>query len=155
MNSEKYSIDLSKVEEEILAIDEKIASLNRDKEIKIAVKNYILEYGIFTKDSSKNNFSTQGSFSTHTTINPIVENDGELKIGVSEFILNYLKEQQQAGTSNIINAYSKAKKKGYEVVRNNVSNALSRLKESNKIIVVEKNAFGSVFALKENEAKIA
>lgn len=53
--------------------------------------------------------------------------------GVSDFILNFLKDQNGSESRVIVEAYAKSVKKEPKQVYNNIANALSRLKSNGKL----------------------
>lgn len=117
MGSNIITLDISKLDNEIYAIEAQIAELNAKKAMKIELREYI----------KKNAISNQQEPVKHPE-NAFYEN-----MGISDFIVTYLKYYKDSDTKSIISAYCHLKNKKYDEVANNVSNALSRLKTAGEL----------------------
>lgn len=110
-------IDLTKIDIEIQHLEAQFIEIKKRLDDKRRLREYLLEA---SKDYSV------------TSSNEISLNDkGQFEI--SEFLLNYLKENGEAYTSDIIQAFADVTKKPFDLSRSNVSNALTRLKSNKKV----------------------
>lgn len=112
MSKNIVEIDLGDIDIEIQALQKKIDVLN-------GIKDYATQRGVSPIATPSNSASTQAP-------------PGKL-IGVSEFILNHLKQYGKVDTKSIIMGFAFHLQKDYAEVSGNVSNALSRLKTDGKI----------------------
>lgn len=132
-NQNIIPLDLNRLDADILSIDEKISSLQAQRAELVMVRNYI------TKLSP---IKEQPTFSFPSS-----------DVGISEFILTLL-EQGKLDTVQIAMEYGKSVGKNSEDVRNNVSNALSRLKDKDLIRRIPKGQGrkeGSIWELIKKE----
>jgi hypothetical protein len=154
MTSNIIKIDLAIVDREIDELREQIAKLNNELQIRVQLKNYatINSIGTFESNTKLNGVEKE-------TKENAIKNGGSSGVSnfrVSDFILKFLSGREAAESKDIILAYAEDQGKTYSEVRNNVSNALSRLKYGKKI---ESNNIegsnGRTYYLKENRAESA
>lgn len=123
MTENIVQVDLSKIDSEILALENEIAALNAKKAIKLGVKEFVLANAL-----PANGHAVQFKPTIDTTQYG----------GISEFIIAFLGNNPGCDTRAIINAYAAHTRKKYDDISNNISNALSRLKTMGKIRSEEK-----------------
>ena len=128
MTENIVQIDLAKIDIEISAIENEIAELEAKKSLKIGVKDFLLKNAISKNGGTK-------------TITQSIINGSVQYGGISEFIVKFLEGHPGADTRAVITAYATHMGKKYDDVSNNISNALSRLKDS-KIRGEEKDSGG-------------
>lgn len=119
-------IDLAKIDSDILAIESEISALEAKKALKLGVKEFLI-----------NNALPKNGHTVTTTLIATTAQYG----GISDFIVNFLASNPGVDTRAVITAYAAHTGKQYDDVSNNISNALSRLKD-NKIRGEEKQTGG-------------
>jgi len=118
MESTLVTLDISKLDNDILDIEKEISVLNTKKALKVELREYIKKNAIVNGTPQAN---------THP------DNAFDKNMGVSDFIMTYLKYYPASDTKSIITAYAIKKELKYDDVANNVSNALSRIKTAGRI----------------------
>lgn len=109
-------IDISKIDEEIVEHEKQIAKLQADIEFKKNLKNYAISNGI-----------------ANVNIRSKANSNDAPADGISYFITSYLKANGKSDTTDIRKAYADSVSKKSDDVKNNVANALSRLKIAGKV----------------------
>lgn len=107
-------VDRAKIDNEILDLRSQIDKLTEDLEVRLNLIKYI------------ESITVNGTLKKDNTDSP------KQNVGVSEFILSFLNDGGR-DTKDIINGYAAQTNSTYGKVSGNVSNALSRLKTSQKI----------------------
>lgn len=120
METNIVQIDLSKVDKDIKDIENHVLALQQELDLMRNLKKYAISISI-DKSNGLNGHSLPQATKT-----------------VSVFIIDFLKERGTSYTRDVITAYAEHQGRKYIDVRNNVSNALTRLKQSNKIHSREK-----------------
>jgi hypothetical protein len=116
MNSTIVSVDMSKIDREIQDYEKQITELQSAMEVLKTLKKYVLSPGV------------------NAATDPAIKHTTEIAAtGISEFIIAYLRIHGKSSAKDIALAYSVHVRRKYEEVRNNVSNALARLKVLTKI----------------------
>lgn len=127
------SIDLDQLEREI-------KTLRDELDLKVALRNYILE-------RYKSPISVIPKYYGGGQLEILTPDSALRQIGISDWIVNLLTDMGPRETKEIIEAYSSYLDKPYESVRNNVSNALTRLKDAGRIEQSEGEGRGSVWSV--------
>ena len=122
MTENIIQVDLSKIDSEILSIESEISALEAKKAKKLDVKDFLINNAL-----PKNG---------HTVAATVIATAAQYG-GISDFIVNFLGNNPGVDTRAVITAYASHTGKSYDDISNNISNALSRLKDT-KIRGVEK-----------------
>jgi hypothetical protein len=135
MTSNIIQVDIGPLDSEIKSIEDQIAGLEAALKIKRELRQYILEHGVSGTLSTKEN----GNGHTGTFVEKPFDFGPTLVIpanaSVSQFIVAYIKNRHKVQpdtvleTSDIVKAYAKHTNKEPVDIRNNVYNALNRLKD--------------------------
>lgn len=127
-------IDLTKLDEEISSIDRDIEMLVKKKNQKIDLREYI---------------KTISTPLPVPTFKAKTFSAVEQVLGISDFLVNYIKDNKDIETRLLVDAYSLYLGKPAKDVYNNVANALSRLKSQGRIdFKVNETARGEWYFIK-------
>ncbi|MBC9930001.1 hypothetical protein [Chitinophaga qingshengii] len=143
MDKKIVQIDLSKVDAEILEIDQElkelalsIKRLENERTEKVRFKEFIL--------------ANMDKYGKPLDIVPkITMSKG--KHDISDFVLNYLRKYGNVKVSSLIESYASDTGKDSNLARSNVSNALTRLKGSGKVENEKDDNGKSIWRLKKSE----
>jgi hypothetical protein len=115
-------IDISKIDPEVQEIEKKISELH----VQI---DELMDQIEFKKRLKKYALNLNGN---SMPLTKEINSERAIK-GISEFIINFLLNNGKSASKTINSAYADHLGKHAEEVRNNISNALSRLKDSGRI----------------------
>lgn len=127
------AIDLNKIDSEIAGLELEIEKIKTEIDFRKNLKKYILGQGLLFKNSQETQATKQPIVHSNSLFNGITITPAQPDLGISDFIFKFLEANGKKESRTIIQAYADYTKKSFDEVRNNVSNALSRLKGNNKI----------------------
>ncbi len=117
------------VEIDLNKLDADIAETQKQLELLISTRKYAQSIAIKADQVLVNKEETQ----TKTVSSPAKKSSSKASLGVTKFILSFLRGNDKVDSNTIIKAYATYLKKTEKQVAGNVANALSRLKSSHKV----------------------
>lgn len=127
------AIDLTKIDSEIASLELEIEKIKTEIDFRKNLKKYILGQGLLFTNSQEEKDIKREVINPNSIFSGITVTPTQSGLGISDFIFKFLEANGKKESRAIIQAYANYTGKPFDEVRNNVSNALSRLKGNNKI----------------------
>jgi hypothetical protein len=142
-----YKIPASDLDKDISQLENDIREKQEKLDLLLSIRDYVT-------NKYKPEMSAPRS-QLEIAITDSLFNHSVASLEISDFILDYLSRGGEKETKDILMAYASYKRASPDSVRNNIGNALSRLKASGKLVTESApNIKGSIYKLVKEKAEL-